>query len=128
MLELNYGAASEKIIVTLGELETLDEPNYLFIFTHTLTKQQIVFIKLNSDDESEYKSRYNKFNITTVSTFLNKPIGEWLYEIYEQVSNLNTDPDLATSLLEFGKMILYSAVEFEREMYENQTSFKTYQG
>lgn len=130
MLELQAGQTGQKIIVTLNELQTLDEPNYLFRFVHVLTKQVISFIRGQADDESGYPSRYNQFDINTAVTFLNKPVGEWHYTVYEQVGAVNTDPDLATGLLESGKMLLYPAAinEFAYDMYEEPTTYKTYQG
>src|SRR5688572_7856398 len=130
MLELTKGTASEKIILTLTELTTLNEPNFLFVFTHTLTKTQVKFVRLETDEESSYPSRYNQFSVATVTTFLNKPVGEWLYEVYEQESTTNTDPALSTGLVENGKMILYPATadEFEYEKYNEPVTYKAYQG
>jgi hypothetical protein len=131
MIELTKGQSGEKIIITLTELKTLDEPNFLFIFTHTLTKETVVFIKLNIDDESDYPSRYNQFDINTAALFgTGKPTGEWLYRIYEQVSAMNTDPDLATGVVENGKMLLYPAAAdiFDYEKYDEPVTFKQYNG
>jgi hypothetical protein len=128
MLELNTGQSGEKIIVTLTELQTLDEPYYLFRFVHVVTKQVVSFIKGQIDDESDYPSRYNQFDIDTAVIFLNKPVGEWHYEVYEQPGAVNTDPVLATTLLEKGKMLLYAATPFEFETYNEPVTFKTYNG
>jgi hypothetical protein len=128
MLELTKGQAAEKIILTLTELTTLAEPNFLFIFVHTLTRAEVKFVKLNSDDESDYPSRFNKFTVNTAVLFLNQPVGEWLYTAYEQASAVNTDPLATTGVVETGKMMLKPASEFEYEMYEEPTTYKTYAG
>jgi hypothetical protein len=128
MLELNTGQSGEKIIVTLTELQTLDEPYYLFRFVHVVTKQVVSFIKGQIDDESDYPSRYNQFDVDTAVVFLNKPVGGWHYEAYEQPGAVNTDPALATTLLESGKMLLYAATAFEYEKYNEPVTFKTYNG
>lgn len=129
MLILTYGQASEKIIITLNELKTLTDPYYLFRFTHVLTKQVVSVIRAASLDESLFTARYNQFTVATVTTFFNKPTGEWHYAIYEQASSSNTDPALATTLLELGKLILLPAVAYEpTEMYNNPTTFKAYAG
>lgn len=128
MLELTYGNTDEEIVVTLNELKTLDEPNFLFIFIHTLTKTRVAFVKLNGDDQSADVSRYNLFLLDTATLFLNKPIGEWLYSVYEQASTTNTDESLATSLLEQGKMLLYRTTDFEFEKYDEPVTYKTYNG
>lgn len=132
MLNLTKGQVSENIIVTLTEKATLDEPYYLFIFVHTLTKQEVTKIFAPADDESDYPDRYNKFTIDTSVLFpaATSPVGEWLYEAYEQESAVNVDPTLATSLVESGKLILYPATAdvYEMEEYNEQQTFKSYQG
>ena len=128
MLELHYGETSEKIIVTLNELITLADPDYLFVFTHVVTRDVVSFVKSSAADESAYPERYNQFDIDTSDVFEDQQPGEWHYEIYEQSSNSNTDPDLATGLIESGKMILYPSTAFEYTKYSQSTTFKTYNG
>lgn len=128
MLELKIDQAGEKVILTLDELKTLDNPYYLFVFKHVETKQVVNFIRSQADDESQYQVRYNQFNVDSSTVFLGKATGEWRYSVYEQPGAVNTDPALATSLLEKGKMMLLPAGEFEMEMYNQSTSFKAYNG
>lgn len=129
MLHLTYGQTGEKIIVTLNELKTLTNPYFLFRFEHVETKQVVNIIYADSDDESLFQARYNQFNLDTDVKFINKPVGEWHYSVYEQSSNSNTDPELAAGLLEKGKMKLNPSSEYELEAeYNKQTTFKTYQG
>lgn len=128
MLELQINQAGQKIILTLVELKTLDDPYYLFVFRHIETKQEVKIVRSTADDESGFPSRYNQFNIDTSTVFLGKPAGSWNYEVYEQESAVNTDPALATGLIEKGKLILYAAAEMEFEKYNTPTSYKTYNG
>jgi hypothetical protein len=130
MIELTKGTATEYFYVTLDEKTTLDEPYYLFIFTHTLTKAEVTKIYAPGADFSDYPGRYNKFEILTVTLFLNQPVGEWLYTAYEQTSAVNVDPDLTTGIVEQGKLRLYPAAAdvFEQEMYNEATTYKSYQG
>jgi hypothetical protein len=128
MLELRLGNTDEEIIVTLNELKTLNEPNYLFIFTHILTKREVSFVKLQTDDLSDYPERYNRFLINTATIFNNEPPGEWLYRVYEQESEDNLDPDNATGIVENGKMLLSRAIDFSFEKYDEPVTFKTYNG
>lgn len=128
MIELNTGQSGEKIIVTLTELQTLDEPYYLFIFSHVVTKEVVKFIKGQIDDESDYPSRYNQFDINTGVVFNDKPAGEWHYQVYDQASSTNLNPALATTLLENGKMLLYPATPFEYTKYDEPVTYKTYNG
>lgn len=128
MLELNIDQAGEKIILTLDELKTLDEPYYLLVFSHVETKSVVSFIRGQIDDESPYPSRYNQFNVDTSSVFVDKPVGEWHYSVYEQLSAVNLDTALATGLLEKGKMMLRPATDFEYEKYNTLTTYKAYNG
>lgn len=98
--------SSSTIIVTLLEKKTLALPNYLFWFRSRGTNQEVAFVLLNTDDSSLYKTRYNKFTIDVNDYFEDSPEGDWEYKIYEQTSTTNTDPDLATGLLEDGIMRL----------------------
>lgn len=79
---------------------------------------------LNNTDTSTHKDRYNKFSINAVTHFANKLAGEWEYEIYEQTSTSNTDPDLATGLLETGIMRLDESTSFAFTEYETTNTFK----
>lgn len=129
MIELTAGQTSEKIVVTLNELKTLAAPNWLLRFVHVHTGTVVSIVRLESDDESDYPSRFNKFDINTAVSFLNKPPGEWHYKVYEQASTTNTDPDLATGIVEYGKMYLIPATAYSQTQYDNTpTTFKSYQG
>lgn len=61
---------------------------------------------LNNTDVSPHKERYNQFSIDVDIYFQDSPEGDWEYEIYEQTSTTNTNPDLAVGLLETGIMRL----------------------
>jgi hypothetical protein len=116
------------ILLTLTELVTIATPYYLFVFTHVTTKEEVIFVKAESDDESEYPQRYNQFTINAVELFEGKQPGEWHYKIYEQDNDTNTEPELSGTVLEYGKLILDRAVGFEFTMYDQAQTFKTYNG
>jgi hypothetical protein len=63
-------------------------------------------VVLNAGDLSPHKERYNEFDIDVNDYFEDSPEGDWEYKIYEQTSTTNTDPDLATGLVEDGIMRL----------------------
>lgn len=128
MLEFKQNDTSKAIILTLKELESIDSPNYLFVFTHIETNDKVSFVKLNSDEESSYKNRYNQFTINPSVLFAGKHPGEWHYRVYEQVSDSNTDPALSGSVIENGKLMLLRSADFEFTKYESATTFKTYNG
>lgn len=126
MLELNIGQDSEEIVVTLKELATLANPNYLFVFTHVTTKAVVAFVA--GADQSDYPERTNQFNINTDALFGLKPPGEWHYTAYEQVSAVNVNPVLALGIVEYGKMRLYRENEFEYTQYDEPVTYKAYNG
>lgn len=120
MLKFKQSDSSVKFILTLTELQTTSAPNYLFVFTHVLTKQAVSFTLANAQDESLFKERYNRFTIDPSSVFASKPTGEWHYKVYE--NNVNG------VLLEQGKMIMDSETDFTYDKYNSETSFKVYNG
>ena len=105
MIHLTKNSSSE-IVLTLTEKQTLTTPNYLFWFKSRGTNQEVAFVLLNADDTSGFKDRFNEFTIDVNDYFENSPEGDWEYKIYEQTSTSNTDPDLATNILEVGIMRL----------------------
>jgi len=128
MLQFKQDDTAAVLILTLTELVTLQDPNYLFVFTHALTNDVVAFVKLNIDDESNYPQRYNQFTIDPSVVFDGRQPGEWHYKAYEQASDMNTDPSAAGSLLEQGKMLLDRSEAFAFDMYNSTSSFKTYNG
>jgi hypothetical protein len=126
MLLLTLGETSQEIVVTLNEKRTLDDGFYLFVFTNVTTKDVVNKIYAFSEDMSDYQDRFNLFDIDTNSTFLNKPTGEWRYEVYEQSSGTNTDITGLTEV-ERGILQLKPATEFAFEQYDTPTTYKQYE-
>ncbi len=104
MIVLNRGA-TQNVILTLTEKQLLTDPNYLFAFTNRSSNVQVKFVKLNGTDTSLFKDRYNKFQFIVDTLFPGALSGDWIYNVYEQVSNVNTDPS-GLNLLETGWMKL----------------------
>jgi hypothetical protein len=119
MLQFRNDSTSERIIVTLTELTTILEPIYLFTFTQVTTKEVVSFTRTTEDDFSNYPNRYNEFEIDPSTIFSGKQIGEWHYVVTEQQTAV---------VLEYGKLYLDRAVDFEFTKYDIATSFKTYNG
>ena len=122
MIYFTKGQTSE-IILTLKEKQTLTAPNYLFRFVNRVTNVEVKFVLLNATDLSTYKDRYNKFSIVTNTYFVSSNVGEWEYFIYEQTSSSNTNPALATTLLETGIMRLSAATDFDFTEYQTSNTF-----
>lgn len=128
MLEFKQDDTAATLILTLTELVSIDPVNYLFVFTHVLTKDTVAFVELGADEESLFTSRYNQFTIDPSVLFAGKDPGEWHYKVYQQTSDVNIDPEQSGALIEEGKMILDRAVDYAPNMYDEVTSFKAYNG
>ena len=127
MLQLNNGLTTQTIILTLTELQTVANPYYLFVFAQSTTKQVVSFIKSSDDDESDYPERYNQFTINTAQLFAAAQAGEWLYTVYEQDNDSNTNPT-GMLVLERGKMQLQTNSSFSYTTYNLNTTYKAYNG
>jgi hypothetical protein len=123
MIHLKKGETS-RIILTLSEMATLNSPNYLFVFQSRTSNDQVKFVILNSADLSDFKDRFNAFNIIVNNHFEDMNVGGWSYKVYEQVSTTNLDPTLSTGLLETGQMTLSEATIEPFKTYK--TAPKTY--
>lgn len=128
MLQFKQNDTAVAIILTITELVTLSGPAFLFAFTHVLTKDVVVFVKTEPDDESDYPDRYNQFTIDPAVVFAGYQPGEWHYQVFEQADPTNLDPALAGGLLESGKMLLDRPEDFAYTLYDSPTTFKTYNG
>jgi hypothetical protein len=128
MLQFKQDDTAAVMILTLTELVSIIDPFYLFVFTHVTTKDVVNFVKAEIDDESDYPARYNQFTIDASTVFANQQSGEWHYKVYEQSSSTNLDPELSGGLLEEGKLLLDRSAEFAYTQYDQQTSYKTYNG
>jgi hypothetical protein len=128
MLKCKQDDTAVDLIVTLTENVSISQPNYLFVFVNIVTKDVVAFVKLESDDESDYPDRYNQFTIDAATVFAGYQPGYWDYTVYEQEDSANLDPALSGALLENGQLLLSRAVDFEYNKYDSPTSFKTYNG
>jgi hypothetical protein len=77
---LNVYDGNNTFIMTLTEKCLLPAPNYIFRFIHRTTNAEFKFVKLNADDTSLHKERYNQF---TVAASLFPSVGQYVYEVYE---------------------------------------------
>ena len=109
--------------LTLKEKQTLSAPNYLFRFVHRATNVEVKFVKLYAANTSAYKDRYDQFSVVVNTHFANSESGQWDYFIYEQTSTSNTNPALATKLLEQGIMQLVDATTFTYTKHNPSNTF-----
>jgi hypothetical protein len=92
-------ASSNTCVFTLKEKQTLTSPYFLFELYCEVSEQTYYFI---STDISSYTDRYNKFTIVEPTNVVLSVAGQYNYRIFEQSSNTNLNPSLATTLLESG--------------------------
>lgn len=115
---------TDKFVVTLTEKCQLNSPNYLFVFTSREDLSVVKFVLLNSADLSTMQQRYNQFEIVVNTYFATAKVGEYTYEVYEQVSTSNTNPSLSTGLVESGQMTLSASSDFNFTDYSPTNTFK----
>ena len=114
------------VVLTLTEKTTINAPTYLFRFVNKQTNQEYVCIQ---SDTSVFKTRYNKFTITTQNTTPNPLLGqlkltlgdEYEYYMYAQVSTTNLDYKLSDEMVESGLM-RYDKSLTNRIIFENGTT------
>lgn len=127
MMRLTLGETEQYIVCTLNEKRTLGEGYYLFRFTNGTTQDVVSKIYAFTDDVSSYPDRFNKFLIATSTDFLDQLPGQWTYEVYQQESDTNTDPDGLTEV-ERGLLELLPATEYSIDRYSLATTYKAYNG
>lgn len=116
------------MILTLTELVTIPNAYYLFVFTHVTTKDVVLFVLGQSDDNSAYQYRYNSFTINASAIFAGYDNGEWHYRVYQQASSTNTDVTQTQGLIESGQLILDRTTDFAYSTYATATNYKEYAG
>lgn len=126
MLVYTKGQQSDTL-VTLNESTTIVNAYYLFVFTNVSTKVEYKTIVNSTSDTSLYPTRINIYNFNTITLFATAQAGQFSYEIYEQVSSVNTNPD-GLGLVECGKMLLNPATNLIQQGYEPTTIYKGYAG
>lgn len=126
MLVYTKGQQSDTL-VTLNESTTIVNAYYLFVFTNVSTKVEYKTIVNSTSDTSLYPTRINIYNFNTITLFATAQAGQFSYEIYEQVSSVNTNPD-GLGLVECGKMLLNPSTNLIQQGYEPTTTYKGYAG
>lgn len=123
MLTISEGVKTN-VVVTLTEKVTITDPYFLFVFTHITTKTVVNIIKSSADDLSAFPDRYNEF---VIDGSLFAHTGQWLYQVYEQESNTNTDTT-GLSEVENGKADVVPSTSFSYKKYQPATAYKAYAG
>lgn len=120
MINLTKGA-TETIYFTGTELATISNPYFLFIFTHRVTGEQVIFNVTNTSTTA----RYDKFSLVVNSKFANSTDGYFSYIVIEKATS--TDTDTTGTIVEQGYMVLNPSVPFAPVEYSEQVNtFITY--
>lgn len=128
MIQFKQSDTAAVLTLTLTENVSLQDPYFLFVFTHILTKTKVKIIRATGGDQSYFATRYNQFTVNAAIAFLNAPIGQYNYKVYEQLSSTNTDETLTGAVLEYGKLILDRDTAFAFTKYNQAQTFKAYNG
>lgn len=108
--------------LTLTEKQTITAPNYLFTFQNRSSNIEVKFVLTNNKDISQFKERYNKFQINVNLYFQSKANGQWIYRVYEQTSSTNITVN-GQHELESGLMNL-EGEDFEYTEYQTTDTYK----
>jgi hypothetical protein len=100
-------AQSNIMLVTVTEKVTITNPFYLIHFKDMVTSYETSFLITNT---SQHTERYDEFTFTEGSTSAKTlNIGEYVYTIYAQTSNSNTNINNADEEVERGIAVVRKA-------------------
>ena len=119
MLRIERNQAST-LIVTVSELTTIANPNYLFQFIEEQSGDEVFCILTNI---STGIPRYDEFIVTDTVDVTFPYNGFYTYKIYQQTSSVNLDPDLSQGLVEEGRAHVYEIDSPSNEYNTLPTSY-----
>ncbi len=106
--------STNTIVLTLDESSKLINPHYLFSFENEYNLESSL-IWWTTSDVSSYVNRYNQFNLIESSTGsttggINTPLkltsGQYIYTVYESLTQTLDVNDTTGVILEKGRMIV----------------------
>lgn len=107
-------------MVTTTELTTILNPVYLFEFIHEQSQQKYYCILNNISDGIP---RYDEFVLVDGVDVIFDYDGDYIYNIFQQISPTNLDPLLSDGLVETGRAkvldLPVESNEFEQEIIFN---------
>lgn len=110
------------LIVTVTELTTIANPNYLFEFIHEQSFKSYVCILSNISSSTE---RYDEFILIDGVDVDFEYNGSYLYNIYQQTSAINTDVNNTDGIVETGRAEVIEA-SAANIFYESPIEFNIY--
>lgn len=125
MLQLHTTATDDRIVVTLEEDRTIDNPWYHFAFTHIATKEVVRFAIEATADLSSYKRRFNEFEVNTSVLFEDAKAGQYTYDVYEAATD---EWEEGLNKLETGRALLIADSSTSFTGSNATSTFKGYGG
>jgi hypothetical protein len=128
-MNLVKNSINMNVDLTLAEKTTIDPVFYLFEFQNDYTKVKSYAIFTDVSIPGVQRERTNLFNIEVVDTVVAPNqvklgnVGLYNYIVYEQSSDSNLDPALATGIVERGRLRLIGS---EDSVYVAHTPEITY--
>lgn len=123
MILINKNSTNE-VVLTLSEKTTLSNVYYLFEVIDDQSNDKYYFVL---SDTSTNKERYSLLTIIEGTTVTFTNIGFYKYNVYEQTSSSNLNPN-GLNLIENGKLkVVDTTVELD-QYSGNQTNYKVYGG
>lgn len=111
-------------MVTVTELTTITNPEYVFEFEHEQTREKVACIL---SDISTSATRYNEFEITDGNDVTFPYSGDYIYRIYEQPSGTGTTTVSGLTMVEKGRAYVYEADETKNEYTNSSETNTTYE-
>jgi len=124
MILLNQSANNDRVVVTLSELTTIPNANYLFVFEREMPGERVAVVVTPSDDESDAKQRYNQYTFDTASLFAGKTAGRYVYKIYEQAGT--SEDETGLNMIEQGICEVLSTGGTSYVQYTPETNYNAY--
>lgn len=110
--------------MTVTELTTISNPEYVFVFEHEQTHQEVACIL---SDISTSATRYNEFVVQDGVDVTFPYSGNYLYSIYEQASGTGTTSTTGLNMVEKGRIYVYTADETKNEYSNDSLTDEVYE-
>jgi len=105
MIYITKGIVND-VCLTLDESTTISQPVYLFKFTWETDPLDVLPLYWIGTDISNYTYRYNLFELDE-GTDVTFRIGQYIYEVYEDVQGSTPVDETGLDKVEEGRMIVY---------------------
>lgn len=124
MLRIEKNASNE-LIVTVTELTTITNPEYVFEFEYEQTREKVACILT---DTSASATRYNSFTFVDGVNAELPDVGDYIYRVYQQASGTGATANLLeANLVEKGRAYAYDSGEVKNEYTNTNEQDEVYE-